>query len=282
MATFNYIVDAHQHFWKYDPVNYAWISEEMANIRKDFTPSDLQKTFKENKVDYAVYVQVEQHLQETLQMINIAKKNDFIKGLVGWVDFKAQNIQETLLGFSQEKLLKGFRHIVQGEADPVFLLDENFNKGISLLKKYDFTYDILVYPHQLPAVLEFIDKHPNQKFVIDHLAKPYIKMGYYKSWALMMRAISEREHVFCKLSGMVTEADFKNWNAQQIAPYMEMVLEFFGTDRTMFGSDWPVCLVAANYKKVKDLVVNFIGKLSHEEQNKIMGLNAKEFYKLHI
>ena len=282
MGARNHIVDAHQHFWKYDSVTHGWITDEMAVLRKDFTPAHLQKTLKKNKVDYCVYVQAEQNSGHTQQMIDTVQAYDFVKGVVGWVDFRAAATEQRLSEFANVPLVKGFRHIVQGESDPLFLLDKHFNGGIALLKKYDFSYDILVYPHQLPAVLEFIDQHPQQKFVIDHLAKPYIKLGYYKGWAIMIRAISERENVYCKLSGMVTEADFQNWNAAQMLPYMDFVLETFGADRLIFGSDWPVCLVAASYMKVKDLVMGFIKKLSSQEQNKIMGLNAMQFYKLEI
>ena len=282
MKKINYTVDAHQHFWNYDPKMHNWISDDMATIRRDFIPFDLQKTLQKNSINYCVYVQVDQTPQHTDQMVQLVKDHHFVKGIVGWIDFKAENIESLLEGYKNIDLIKGFRHIVQGEPNPLFLLDTDFNTGISALKKYNFTYDILVHFYQLPVVLEFVNKHPNQKFIIDHLAKPYIKEGYYKSWEVMIKAIARCENVYCKLSGMVTQADFKHWQSGQITPYMNCVLEAFGPERLVFGSDWPVCLVAASYARVKGLVMDFIGTLTLEEQAMIMGKNANDFYELNI
>ncbi|MFG6685728.1 amidohydrolase family protein [Mariniflexile sp. HNIBRBA6329] len=274
------IIDSHQHFWKYEPEKHAWIDEEMAAIRKDFMPSDLEQVYHENGIDGCVAVQADQTLAETDFLLNLASETDFIKGVVGWIDLRANDIENQLETYNNKEKLKGFRHIVQGESDHNFLLRTNFLKGISLLEKHNYTYDILIFPHQLGAALEFVKEFPNQKFVIDHIAKPYIKDGFFDGWAILMKEIAKQENVFCKLSGMVTEADFKTWTAEQIEPYMNLVLEVFGTKRLMYGSDWPVCLVAGNYSKVKELTTGFISKLSTNEQQNIMGANAIKFYNL--
>ena len=274
------VIDSHQHFWKYEPVKHDWIDDDMSVIRRDFSPSDLAKVYQENSIDGCVAVQADQTLEETDFLIDLASNNNFIKGIVGWADLRAENIEDVLEKYSTSKIVKGFRHVVQGEPDHNFLLRPNFSRGIALLEKYNFTYDILVFPHQLGSVLEFVKKFPNQKFVIDHIAKPYIKDGYFDGWATMMTAIGKYENVSCKMSGMVTEAEYNTWTPEQIHPYMNTALEAFGSKKILFGSDWPVCLVAGNYSKIKKLTTNFISQLSQIEQNSIMGNNAIEFYNL--
>ncbi len=273
-------IDSHQHFWKYDPVKHAWIDDEMAVIRKDFLPSDLKKVYDENAVDGCVAVQADQTLAETDFLLHLAESNNFIKGVVGWVDLKDSEVDGILERYHSHKKIKGWRHIVQGEADHNFLIRPDFLNGISYLEKYDYAYDILIFPHQLGATLEFVKKFPNQKFVIDHMAKPYIKDGFFDGWAVLMKEIAKHENVFCKMSGMITEADYKQWSAEQLHSYMLLVLEAFGPERIMFGSDWPVSLVAGNYTQVKNVVTDFITSLSTPEQNAIMGANAIDFYNL--
>ncbi len=273
-------IDAHQHFWKYEPVKHAWIDNSMSVIRQDFMPSDLKKVYGENGIDGCVAVQADQTLEETNFLLWLSGKYEFIKGVVGWVDLRDDKIDKALEEYSQHEKVKGFRHIVQGETDHDFLLRSNFMRGISYLEKYSFVYDILIFPHQLGAALEFVKRFPQQKFVIDHMAKPNIKDGYFDGWAVLMKEIALQENVYCKLSGMITEADYNSWTPEQIIPYMDLVLSAFGSDRIMFGSDWPVCLVAGGYAEVKHLVADFISKLSHFEQAKIMGTNAVQFYNL--
>ncbi len=273
-------IDSHQHFWNYEPVKHKWIDESMSAIRNDFLPDDLKKVYNENGIDGCVAVQADQTILETDFLLDLASKNDFIKGVVGWVDLRANNLETVLEAYKAYEKLKGFRHVVQGEEDSNFLLRPNFMKGISILEKHHYAYDILVFPHQLGAVLEFVKQFPNQKFVIDHIAKPYIKDGFYEGWALLMKEIGKHENVCCKLSGMITEANFNTWTPSQIHPYMSLILEVFGAERTLFGSDWPVCLVAGNYRKVKGLVTEFIAKMSTTEQAAIMGGNAIKFYNL--
>ncbi|MGB6153739.1 MAG: amidohydrolase family protein [Pricia sp.] len=273
-------IDAHQHFWKYNPEKHAWIDDDMSFIRRDFLPSDLKTVFVENDIHGCVAVQADQTLEETDFLLNLAENNDFINGVVGWADLGSENIEETLQEYASHKKLKGWRHIVQGEADPNFLLRSDFVRGISYLEKHGYTYDILVFPHQLGAVLEFVKQFPDQKFVIDHLAKPYIKDGFYEGWALLMKAIAQHENVYCKVSGLITEADYRSWTPKQLHPYLHHSLEIFGSERLMFGSDWPVCLVAGDYSDVKNVVTDFISGLGENDQRSIMGENAASFYRL--
>ena len=273
-------IDSHQHFWKYDSEKHLWIDDEMTVIRRDFLPEHLEKIYAENDIDGCVAVQADQSLEETDFLLELAATHDFVKGVVGWVDLCSESVEKALEKYQAKPLLKGWRHVVQGEPDPNFLLRPNFTRGISLLEKYGYTYDILVFPHQLGAVLEFVKKFPNQQFVIDHIAKPYIKDGFYDGWAVLMQKIAEHGNVHCKLSGMVTEAYYKHWVPNQFDSYIDLVLEAFGPDRVMFGSDWPVCLVAANYQQVKQLVANAIAGLSQSERDRIMGANAMAFYNL--
>ncbi len=274
------IVDAHQHFWKYNRQTHAWINEEMAIIRKDFGPEELAPIYAENAIDACVVVQADQTLEETDFLLKLSDENDFIKGVVGWVDLRAANINEVLSAYGNKDKLKGFRHIVQGETDPEFLLKPAFLNGIKALANNDYTYDLLVFPHQLEASIAFVKKFPNQKFVIDHIAKPNIKEGLFEEWSQHMQKIAQFPNVSCKLSGMITETDYQQWTPAQIEPYMQWVLDIFGTNRLMYGSDWPVCLVAGNYAQVKMLVKNFISTLSTTEQAHIMGGNAIKFYNL--
>ncbi|WP_298484485.1 amidohydrolase family protein [uncultured Maribacter sp.] len=274
------VIDSHQHFWKYEEEKHSWIDDEMATIRRDFFPTDLKKVFKENNIDGCVAVQADQTLEENKFLLELAEEHSFIKGIVGWVDLRSSKVESDLEKYQDFSKMKGFRHVVQGEPDHNFLLRSNFLRGISYLERYNYVYDILVFPHQLGAVLEFVKSFPNQKFVIDHIAKPYIKDGFYDGWAVLMKEIAKHQNVYCKVSGMITEADYKTWTPEQVEPYMQLVLDSFGVDRIMYGSDWPVCLVAGSYEKVVSLTKNFISTLSVTEQNAIMGGNATAFYNL--
>ena len=273
-------IDAHQHFWQFDPVRDAWITEEMNVIRRDFLPADLAPLLKAAGIDGCVAVQADQSEAETQFLVDCAKGSDIVKAVVGWVDLRSPDVAERLAFWAGEPLVKGFRHIVQGEPDDKFLLREDFNNGIAALKKHGFTYDVLVFPHQLPAVEQFVEQHPEQPLVIDHLAKPYIKKKEIGDWTKHIRRIARSPHVHCKLSGMVTEADLQNWKEADFRPYLDTVLEAFGPERLMYGSDWPVCLLAADYARQKSIVDNFISALSASEQQRIMGNNAAAFYNI--
>jgi len=275
-------LDAHQHFWQFDPVRDAWIGDSMKVLQRDFLPPDLKPELDACGVGGCVAVQADQSEAETHFLLQLAEKHDFIKSVVGWTDLRADNIGERLAYFSQFKKLAGFRHIVQGEQDVLFLLRKNFIRGISALEQHGFTYDILVFPYQLGAVLDFVRRFPNQKFVIDHLAKPYIKDGFFDGWAALMRKIAEQENVFCKISGMVTEADWHGWKYGDFVPYLDLVTEAFGPRRLMFGSDWPVCLIAARYSEVTAIVERYFEHFSPEEKAGVMGKVAAGFYQIQL
>lgn len=274
------IVDAHQHFWRYHPERDAWITDDMATIQRDFLPDDLKPIYAANGISGCVAVQADQSEAETRFLLDLADRYPFIEGVVGWVDMQAEDVSERLAYFSRYPKLKGFRHIVQGEDDPRFLLRPAFLNGIEALLKHGYTYDILVKPHQLDATLEFIERFPHQPFVIDHLAKPYIRTGARQPWADQLAAIARYEQVYCKLSGMVTEADWRGWEPADFAYYTEHILQVFGPHRVMFGSDWPVCLVAAEYAQVICLAEHAIRCMPPQEQALIWHGNAERFYHL--
>jgi len=225
-------------------------------------------------------VQVRQSLEETRWLLELADGDPSIMGVVGWVDLPSPDVQSQLEAFSRNSKLVGVRHIVQSEPNDRFLLEEDFLRGISLLERFDLTYDILIYPRHLAVAAEFVEKFPRQRFVLDHLAKPYIKTGEIEPWAAGIRRLAEFPNVFCKLSGLVTEADWKGWRPEQIAPYIDVALEAFGPERLMIGSDWPVCLVAGTYGRVMDIVKTYLAQYSSEEQEGVLGGNAQRFWKL--
>lgn len=272
-------IDAHQHFWYYDSENYAWIDDSMRAIQKDFLPADLEPILQKNGFDGCVLVQVNQTEQENHDFLKFAQLYDFIKGVVGWVDLRAENLNERLEYFKSFAKLKGFRHIVQGE--PVgFMQQESFVRGIRQLVNFDYTYDILIYPKQLKDALFLARECPDNKFVIDHIAKPDIKHKEISKWSNYIRQIAQHPNVFCKISGMVTEADWYNWKKEDFYIYLDLVLEFFGTDRIMYGSDWPVCLVAGTYEEQLSIVQSYFEKLSITEKENLFGGNATRFYGL--
>ena len=273
-------IDAHQHFWKFDPVKDSWIDDTMAAIQHDFMPEDLKPILTKYGIDGCIAVQVDQSEAETKFLLEHAESNDFIKGVVGWVDFQANDIGKRLEYFSQFKKLKGFRHILQGETDRALMLNPQFMNGISALKAHDYTYDILIFPDQLGYTHQFVKTFGGHRFVIDHIAKPDIKNKNIEKWAKGIKAIAKHENVYCKVSGMVTEADWYNWMLSDFDAYLDVVFEAFGTKRLMFGSDWPVCNVAGGYQQMLSVVKNYTSKLSADEQARFWGLNAMEFYKL--
>ena len=274
------MIDSHQHFWNFDPVRDSWINDDMQVIRRDFMPADLEPMLKQTGFEGTVAVQVDQSEADTIFLLRLADEHDFIKGVVGWVDLQAEDIDSTLQYYTSFKKLKGFRHILQGEKNRALMLEPQFKRGIEALAEFDFTYDILVYADQLKYVKQFVAGFPSQKFVIDHLAKPYIKKAEIDQWKIEMEAIASHENVWCKVSGMVTEADWKNWKQTDFHPYLDVVTAAFGVKRLMYGSDWPVCLVAASYQQALDIVKKYYAGFSPEEQQLIFGGNAKEFYQL--
>jgi L-fuconolactonase len=273
------IIDTHQHFWSYDPKIHDWINEDMKVIRKDFLPADLAPILKENNVDGCIAVQADQTDTETQILIREANQNSFIKGVVGWVNLKDKEIEEKLEEYSNETNLKGFRHIIQAEPKG-FMLDASFQKGLSALAKYNYTYDLLIYETQLAEANTLIKQLPELPIVIDHIAKPNIKKGDSDDWKKEIKAIAQYPNLYCKISGMATEAHWDTWTMDTLKPYIDTVVEAFGTERIMFGSDWPVCLVASSYEKWLKGLQNYFNTFSISEQEAFFANNAINFYKL--
>lgn len=273
------IIDAHQHFWYFDPVRDSWITDDMAVIQRDFLPADLEPVLTENGVDGCVAIQASQSEEETMFLVNMAQSYDIVKGVVGWVDLQAPTLYDRLEFFSNYEEIKGFRHVAQAEPDD-FLARPDVIQGIRQLAAFDLTYDILIYPTQLKAALQLVRSVPEVNFVIDHIAKPYIKKQEISKWSNFMTEIAKHQNVSCKLSGMVTEADWHNWSKKDFFPYLDVMFEQFGPDRLLFGSDWPVCLVAANYTQVKNIVEDYLLPWGEDVREKVMGANAQEFYGL--
>ena len=274
------IIDTHHHFWQYNTDDFGWINDEMKVIRRDFLPAHLHTEISQTGVDGVISVQARQCIEETEWLLKFARGNNFIKGITGWLPLIDSKVDQLINKYAYDKNLKGLRHVIHDEPDDQFILREDFNRGVSYLKRYNLVYEILIFEKHLPYTIQFVDNHPNQLFVLDHIAKPKIKDNIISPWKENIKELAKRENVFCKISGMVTEADFKSWTEEQLKPYVDVVLEAFGPKRLMFGSDWPVCLVATEYKKWVELVKKFIGGLSDDEQKNILGRNAVEVYRI--
>jgi L-fuconolactonase len=273
-------VDAHQHFWRYSPAEYEWIDDSMAMLRRDFLPHDLKPELESNNFHGSVAVQARQTLEETRWLLELAERSPWILGVVGWVDLRAPDIRSQLKALARNSRLVGVRHIVQSEPDDRFLLQPSFLRGISALEEFNLAYDILIYAKHLPVAAEFVERFPRQRFVLDHLAKPPIKTGNIDSWAQGISRLATFPNVFCKLSGLVTEADWQHWEARQIIPFLDVALESFGPDRLMIGSDWPVCLVAASYSKAVDVIKRYLLEKKPDYQDRVFGANAQRFWRL--
>jgi len=274
------IVDSHQHFWRYDAREYDWIDDELAAIRRDFLPADLAREIEAAGVDAVVSVQARQTLEETRWLLDLAGENDFVAGVVGWVPLTSPTVAETLARLAANPRLCGVRHVLQGEADPDFAARRDFNAGIAALREHGLVYDVLVYERQLPMATALVDRHPDQVFVVDHVAKPRIRDGIVSPWRERIRELGRRPNVFCKLSGMVTEADPRAWTRASLEPYAQAVLEAFGPSRVMFGSDWPVCLAGCGYAQWLGTVRELCRGLSAAERGKVLGGTAREAYGL--
>ena len=273
-------IDSHQHFWKYNPTRDTWITNRMSALKRDFLPEDLTPECEKNGIEATIAVQAEQSEKETEFLLDLANRNPKIAGVVGWVDLCSPLVRERLSFFSRFEKLRGFRHIVQSEPDDRFLVRKEFMRGIARLEEFRFTYDILIYPKQLPAAMDLVAKFPEQRFVIDHMAKPEIKTNSSAPWAVQMRTVSKNPNVYCKLSGLVTETTWNSWKNEDFKPYLDMVFDAFGTRRLMFGSDWPVCLLAASYRQVHQILEDYLSGHSAEEKELIFGRNAIDFYGL--
>ena len=282
-ATSNQVrkVDSHQHFWKYDPQQYPWIQPDWP-IRRDFLPDDLKPLLAAQGFDSCVAVQARQSFEETIWLLELVREHAFISGVVGWIDLLADSskgVAYQLERIDRRKLV-GVRHVVQDEPDDRFMLRADFLCGIESLRDYSLTYDILIFPQQLPAAIQLVRKFPEQLFVLDHIAKPPIGAGLLSPWQEQIRELAKAGNVYCKLSGMVTEARHCDWKAGDFKPYLDVVWEAFGADRLMIGSDWPVCLLSGDYASTMQIVVDYVSHFNGPTKDKVLGGNATKFYNL--
>jgi L-fuconolactonase len=275
-------IDSHQHFWTYNLAEYSWISNEMEILQKNYLPDQLLTELSSVGFDGSIAVQARQSLEETQWLLNLAEHNKFIKGVVGWVDLCSPKIEEQLVQFSSHPKLVGVRHVVHDEEDDNFMLRKDFLNGIAHLKKFGLTYDILVFPRHLQNTIKFVSQFPEQVFVLDHIAKPFIKDKIVIPWKEDIEELARFENIYCKLSGMVTESNVNNWKQQDLIPYLDIVLSAFSSDRVMIGSDWPVCRLAGTYKQVMDVVLSYIESYPDKDKNKILGENALKAYRLKL
>ncbi|TPG71847.1 amidohydrolase family protein [Hymenobacter nivis] len=273
-------IDAHQHFWQYNAQRDAWITPDMAAIRRDFGPDDLGPLLAQHGFGGCVAVQASQSEAETDWLLTLAAAHPFIKGVVGWVDLQAPDVAERLAYYQQFGKLKGFRHVLQGEADRALMLTPAFRRGLTALGPLGFTYDLLILPDQLRYAGQLAAAFPQQRFVLDHLAKPPIKAQEIDAWARDVRALAAHGNVWCKASGLLTEADWHAWQPQDFRPYLDVVFEAFGTGRVLFGSDWPVCNVAGGYAAAVGVAQGYVAALSASEQAGFWGGNAASFYSI--
>ncbi|HKF46082.1 MAG TPA: amidohydrolase family protein [Terracidiphilus sp.] len=273
-------IDAHQHFWRYDPAGYGWIDDRMAALKRDFLPPDLLPLLQRLGFDGCIAVQACHTLDETLFLLDLAHRFDFIRGVVGWVDLCSPDVASQLEPLARDPKLVGIRHVVQAEPDDEFMLRADFRRGIGLLAEFGLAYDILVYPRQLRAARLLVDEFPEQRFVLDHIAKPLIAEGVLAPWRDDVRSLAAQSNLFCKLSGMVTEAQWNRWSPADFRPYLDVVFEAFGPQRLMIGSDWPVCTLAADYRSTMQIVLAYISKLPVDQQDAILGGNCPAFYRL--
>ena len=275
-------IDAHQHFWSYSAAEYPWIGKGMERLAHDHLPKDLATLAAAEGIGGTVAVQARQSLEESRWLLELSDANPLIRGVVGWVDLRSTHVEDQLREVAEHPKFVGVRHVVQDEPDPRFLLGESFLHGIGKLATFGLTYDLLLYPQQLPAAAEFVGRFPEQPFVLDHLAKPRIKAGELDPWRQDLKALAAHGHVLCKLSGMVTEADWQGWKRADFTPYLEVALETFGPKRLMIGSDWPVCTLAAGYPDTIGIVRDFLAPLAAAEREAIEGGNAARFYALPV
>ena len=272
------MIDSHVHFWNFDPVRDSWITPEMHAIRKDFTPVDFVSATSTTPISGCIAVQADQTEEQNHFLLSLAEEHDVIKGIVGWVDFLNPNLEERLAYWQQFKLIKGWRHVLQAESDD-FILNPNFVGGLKKLKDYNYTYDLLCYHNQLKAIIKLVDQVPNQPFVLDHCGKPNIKSKNIKTWSEDIRTLAQNPNVSCKLSGLLTEADWFDFTEQEIFECFDIIFEQFGIDRILYGSDWPVVLVSRPYGDWFGLVAKYASKFKKNEQEQLFSGNAERFYK---
>jgi len=273
-------LDAHQHFWRFDPNQFGWITDEMAALQRDFLPGDLHPLLGTAGFDGSIAVQARQSLDETRWLLDLSDEFDFIKAVVGWVDLQSPALIDQLELFSRHSKFRGVRHVVQDEIDDNFMLRPDFLRGIGALQRFRLTYDLLLFPRHLATATNLVRRFPQQPFVLDHLGKPEIRSKAISTWAGKLRDLAKSGNVWCKLSGMVTEASWGQWRASDFTPYLDVVLDAFGSNRVMVGSDWPVCTLSGGYMQVMEIVVRYVEQLSEAERQAILGENCACFYQL--
>jgi L-fuconolactonase len=271
-------LDSHQHFWHYNPTEHVWMTDAMSVLKRDYLPNDLKPLLDQADIRGTIAVQARQNLQETEWLIDLASQYDVIRGVVGWVDLCAPSVKAQLERYSAQPTLRGIRHIIHDEPDDRFMARPEFLRGLSLLDEFNLTYDLLLFPKHLPVALDVVRRFPRQPFVLDHLGKPPIKSQGVVPWAADVRALARCENVYCKVSGMVTEAVWHQWQITDFRQYLDIVFDAFGVDRLMFGSDWPVCTLSAEYQEVINIVQDYVSQFTPDVQGKIYGRNAAVFY----
>ena len=273
-------IDSHQHFWHYNPSQHTWMTAEMGVLKQDFLPGDLAPLLKAEGFVGTIAVQARQSLEETNWLLQLARENELIKGVVGWVDLRSPLIMDQLLAYSANRKLVGVRHVVHDEADDQFMLQPAFVKGIAALKEFNLTYDLLLFPKHIPVALKLVEMFPEQPFVVDHIAKPFIRNKTFSPWKEDLSELAKYPNVYCKLSGMVTEAVWNDWKEGDFTAYLDIVTEAFGTERIMIGSDWPVCTLSADYSSAMRIVINYSNQFSATVREAILGGNCLHFYKV--
>lgn len=274
------LIDAHHHLWQYNESEYGWMTSAMATLRRDFLPSDMEAIAQELGVAGTVAVQARQTTHETAWLLDLATCDPRLLGVVGWVPLVNPNVADDLDRFAANPKLKGVRHVLQDEPDDIYMLRDDFNRGVAQLRNRNLAYDILILERHLPQTLQFVDRHPSQVFVLDHIAKPRIKENVISPWRENLLELAKRENVYCKISGMVTEADWNLWNIDQLRPYFDAALRAFGPKRLMFGSDWPVLTLAGSYRRWIETFQSLIAGCSPDEQNEICAGTARRAYRL--
>lgn len=273
-------LDSHQHFWQYNPAQHTWMTEEMAVLRRDFLPNDLAPLLKSVNFDGSIVVQARQMLEETDWLLALADQYDFIRGVVGWTDLRAEDVRSQLQRYAGRPKLKGIRHIVHDEPDVEFMLSPEFRRGIRALSEFGLTYDLLLRPAHLPAARRLVGEFPRQPFVVDHIAKPLIADKQFSPWREELEKLAKFDNVYCKLSGMVTETRWRAWRPEDFTAYLDVVVDAFGPQRVMIGSDWPVCTLSGDYRAVMDIAMNYVRQFPRELQDGMLGGNCARFYRV--
>lgn len=274
------MIDTHHHLWRFNEADYGWMDDSMELLKRDYLPAELKKELEKSGVSGTIVVQARQKLEETRWLLELAAQNDFIKGVVGWVDLRSPGLVDQLEEFAGHPKMLGVRHVIHDEADDDFMLRPAFMKGIEKLGDFNLSYDLLLFPKHLERAIELVSMFPDQRFVLDHIAKPFIKSGIIQPWKDDIEALATQPNVWCKLSGMVTEARLDSWTYENFVPYMKVVCEAFGMDRVMLGSDWPVCLLAGSYSEVMHIPIEFLEALSESDRNNVYSQNAIDCYQL--